>query len=160
MAAAEAAERKRVLPDECFVNSDVTVDAPIGLVFDLMLKPDVMQRYLLADAVDAVPGARGEDLGSEFHCHHGGSVVAMRVVSVDPGAELTLTADKPTAMYLTTRLNDAGDGHTRISRSFIWDVPSDPEVAKSVRAMMEGVAVAGEGALREVFEERAKASRI
>jgi len=158
--AAEAAERNRVLPEEGFVNSDVTVDAPIGLVFDLMLKPDVMQRYLFADAVDAVPGARGEDLGSEFHCHHGGSVVTMRVVSVDPGTELTLTADKPTTMYLTTRLNDAGDSHTRISRSFIWDVPSDPEVAKSVRAMMEGVAVAGEGALRDVFEERAKASRI
>jgi uncharacterized protein YndB with AHSA1/START domain len=158
--AAEAGERKRVLPEEGFVNSDVTVDAPIGLVFDLMLKPDVMQRYLFADAVDAVPGARGEDLGSEFHCHHGGSLVTMRVVSIAPGTELTLTADKPTTMYVTTRLSDAGDGHTRISRSFIWDVPSDAEVAKSIRAMMEGMTLAGESAFRDVFEERAKASRI
>lgn len=158
--AAEAAERKRVLPEEGFVNSDVTVDSPMGLVFDLMLKPDVMQRYLIADAVDAVPGARGEDLGSEFHCHHGGSLVTMRVVSIDPGTELTLTADKPTTMYVTTRLSDAGDGHTRIRRSFVWDVPAEPEVANSVRAMMEGVTLAGESALRDVFEERAKASRI
>jgi hypothetical protein len=39
-------------------------------------------------------------------------------------------------------------------------VPSDPEIAKSVRAMMEGVTRAGESAFRDVFEERAKAFRI
>jgi len=155
---AEAAERKRVLPEEAFVNSEITVDAPIGLVFDLMLKPDVMQRYLFADAVDTVPGARGRDLGSEFHCHHGGSLVTLRVVTIEPGTELTLTADKPTPMYVTTRLDDAGNGRTRIGRSFIWEVPSDPEVANSVRAMMEGMTSAGESALRDVFEESAKAS--
>jgi uncharacterized protein YndB with AHSA1/START domain len=157
---AEAVERKRVLPEEGFVNSDVTVKAPIALVFDLMLKPDVMQRYLIADAVEAVPGARGEDLGSEFHCHHGGSMVTMRVVSIEPGTELTITADKPTTMYVTTRLSDTGGGRTRIARSFLWDLPSDPEVASSVRAMMEAVTFAGEGALRDVFEERARKSGI
>src|SRR5207244_1621622 len=71
--AAQATERKRVLPEEAMVNSDVRVDAPRELVYKLMLIPAVMERYLFADGVDTVPGARGEDLGSEFHCHHGGS---------------------------------------------------------------------------------------
>src|SRR5439155_24379305 len=76
--AAQATERKRVLPEEAMVNSDVLVDAPRELVYKLMLNPAVMERYLFADGVDAVPGARVEDLGSEFHCHHGGSLVSMR----------------------------------------------------------------------------------
>src|SRR5256885_14925606 len=78
---AQATERKRVLPEEAMVNSEVLVDAPRDLVYKLMLKPAVMERYLFADAVDTVPGARGEDLGGEVYCHHGGSLVSMRVVS-------------------------------------------------------------------------------
>ena len=139
------------------INSDITVNAPLALVDKLMLEPAVMQRYLFSDAVEAIPGARGEDLGSEFHCHHGGSLVSMRVVSVEPGRELTLTADQPTTMYITTRIGDGGDGRTRIRRAFIWDVPSDPDVAQTVHQVMESVVQAGEGAMQAVFEEKARA---
>ena len=157
--AAQATERKRVLPEEAMVNSDVLVDAPRELVYKLMLKPAVMERYLFADGVDAVPGARGEDLGSEFHCHNGGSLVSMRVVSLEPGQELTLIADQPTTMHITTRLSDAGAGQTKVSRSFLWEEPADPEVAQSVRPMMEAMVAAGETAIKEVFEEKAAAAK-
>jgi uncharacterized protein YndB with AHSA1/START domain len=156
--AAEATERKRVLPEEAKVNSEVVVDAPVGLVYRLMLKPAVMQRYLFADDVDAVPGARGEDLGGEFHCHHGGSMVSMRVVSLEHERELTLIADQPTTMHITTRLSAVGDRQTRVSRSFLWDGPADPESALNLRQMMEGMVAAGEGAIKEVFEEKAAAA--
>src|SRR5205814_5656230 len=135
--AAQETERKRVLPEEAMVNSEVTVDAPRALVYKLMLKPSVMERYLFADDVETVPGARGEDLGSEFHCHHGGSLVSMRVVSLEPNRELTLIADQPTTMHITTRLGEAGEGRTRVARSFLWEEPADPDVAQSLRQMME-----------------------
>jgi len=157
--AAQRAERKRVLPEEAMVNSEVTVDAPRALVYKLMLKPAVMERYLFADGVDAVPGARGEDLGSEFHCHHGGSLVSMRVVALEPERELTLIADQPTTMHITTRLSDAADGQTRVSRSFLWEAPADPEIAQGLGQMMTAMIAAGESAIKEVFEENAAAAR-
>src|ERR1051326_2262372 len=46
---AQAVERRRVMPEEALVNSEVIVEAPIALVDSLMLKPDVMQRYLFSD---------------------------------------------------------------------------------------------------------------
>jgi uncharacterized protein YndB with AHSA1/START domain len=156
---AQATERKRVAPEEALVNSEVTVDAPVDLVYTLMLEPAVMQRYLFSDDVEVIPGARGKNLGSEFHCHHGGSVVSMRVVSMDPEHELTLTADQPTEMYITTRLEDLGDGRTSVARSFYWESPVDPEVAEGVRQMMEATVRAGEGAIKAVFEEKAAAAK-
>jgi hypothetical protein len=125
-----------VEPDEAFVTSDITVDAPLGLVYDEMLKPKVMQRYLFAEDVTEVPGARGEALDAEFHCHHGGEMVTMRVVSLLPGRELTFIADKPTTMHVTTRLSDAGGDRTRLVRFFLWDEPVDPEIAQALRDMM------------------------
>jgi len=157
--AAQAIERKRVTPEEALVNSEVTVEAPADLVYELMLEPAVMQRYLFSDDVEAIPGARGENLGSEFHCHHGGSMVSMRVVSVEPQRELTLTADQPTEMYITTRLSVLGDDRTRVARSFYWQSPADPELAESVRQMMEATVRAGEIAIKEVFEEKAAAAK-
>jgi len=152
---AQAAERKRVTPEEAVLSSEVTVDAPRAAVFKRMLNPRVMERYLFSDEVEAVPGARGEDLGAEFHCHHGGSLVNMRVVSIEPDRELTLIADQPTTMYITTRMSDAGDGQTSIIRSFLWEPPNDPDVADVMRQSMQAIVVAGEVAIKSVFEERA-----
>jgi uncharacterized protein YndB with AHSA1/START domain len=150
--AAEAAERKRVMPEEAMVNSEVVVEAPVPDVYRKMLRPDVMERYLFADDVEKVPGARGQDLGADFHCHHGGSLVNMRVVSLVQEQELTLVADQPTTMHITTRLSDAGGGRTRFLRSFLWEEPTDPEVATTLRQMMEGMVIAGEGAIKSAFE--------
>jgi uncharacterized protein YndB with AHSA1/START domain len=155
---AQAIERQRVTPEEALVNSEVTVVAPRELVYRLMLRPAIMQRYLFSDDVEKVEGARGEDLGSEFHCHHGGAVVNMRVVSLEPGRELTLIADQPTTMYITTRLSDAGTNRTQVARSFLWEEPADAEVASAVRGMMQATVAAGEGAIKEVFEEQSAAS--
>jgi uncharacterized protein YndB with AHSA1/START domain len=152
---ARSSERQRVTAEEALVNSAVTVDAPRELVYRLMLRPAIMQRYLFSDDVEKVDGARGEDLGSEFHCHHGGATVNMRVVSLEKDRELTLTADQPTTMYITTRLTDAGTGRTQVARSFLWEEPADPEVASAVREMMQGTVAAGEAAIKEVFEEQA-----
>ena len=152
---AQATERKRVMPDEAHINSEVIVRAPRDLVYARMLRPDVMQRYLFSDDVEAVPGARGEDLGAEFHCHHGGSLINMRVVSLEPGRELTLIADQPTTMHITTRLSDADGGCTRVARAFLWEEPEDAEMAEMMRQSMQAVVTAGEGAIKSVFEELA-----
>jgi len=155
--AARSSERQRVTPEEALVNSEVTVDAPVKLVYKLMLRPAIMQRYLFSDDVEKVDGARGEDLGSEFHCHHGGAQVNMRVVSLEKDRELTLVADQPTTLYITTRLIEAGAARTTVARSFVWDEPRDAEIADSVRQMMQATAAAGEAAIKEVFEEQAAA---
>ncbi|HKW71830.1 MAG TPA: DUF2652 domain-containing protein [Candidatus Dormibacteraeota bacterium] len=148
---AQATERRRVAPEEAQVTSEVIVDAPRESVFRRMLNPMVMERYLFSDDVDAVPGARGEDLGAEFHCHHGGSLVNMRVVAVEPDTELTLISDQPTTMYVTTRMADADNGGTKITRSFLWNEPSDPEIAEPLRQMMEAQVLAGDDAIRSIF---------
>ena len=153
---ARAKEPQRVMPDEALINSVVVVDAPLNLVDSLMLEPSVMQRYLFSDDVVAIPGARGEEIGEEFHCHHGGSLVNLRLVSRVPGAEMTFYSDQPTDMYVTTRVADEGGGRTSVRRSFIWVPPADPDIADGVRQMMEAMSVAGEGAIKEVFEERAR----
>jgi uncharacterized protein YndB with AHSA1/START domain len=152
---AQAVERKRVMPEEAQINSEVVVHTPRATVYERMLRPDVMQRYLFSDDVVAVPGARGEDLGAEFHCHHGGSLVNMRVVSLEPGHELTMISDQPTTMHITTRMTDAGEGQTRVARSFLWGEPPDPEVAQAMRQMMEAIVSAGDDAIRSVFEQTA-----
>ena len=152
---AEAAERKRVSPDEAMFRTSVRVGAPATLIGRLMLEPKVMQRYLAADGIEAIAGARGTDLDSEFHCHHGDMLITMRVVSIEPGREMTLYSDKPVAMLTTATLGDVDGRATEISRSFLWDKPADPEVADGLRQMIEIMAVAGDAAMREVFEERA-----
>lgn len=111
-----------------------------------------MERYLFADDVDAIPGAHGEDMGAEFHCHHGGSLVNMRVVSLEPGVESTLVFDQPTTMHITTRLTDEEEGKTKITRSFLWEEPPDAEVRDGLKQMMQAMVAAGEGAISEVLE--------
>ena len=148
---AQATERKRVLPEEAQINSEVLVDAPRESIYKKILKPEIMERYLFADDVVEVPGARGEELGAEFHCHHGGSLVSMRVVSLEPDRELTLLSDQPTPMHITTRLSDAEGGRTLVARSFLWEEPDDPDVAATMRQMMQVMVTAGEGAIKEVF---------
>jgi len=150
---AQATERKRVSLDEALINSEVTVDLPRATVFKRMLNPKVMERYLFSDQVETVPGARGEDLGAEFHCHHGGSLVNMRVVSIEPDSELTLISDQPTTLYVTTRMAAAGENQTTITRSFLWEQPDDPDVAEVMRQGMAAVVAAGEGAIKEVFAQ-------
>ena len=152
---AQATERKRVLPEEAIVNSEVVVEASAESIYKRLLEPKVMERYLISDDVEAVAGARGEDLGAEFHCHHGGSVVSMRVVNLEPGRELTLIADQPTTMYITTRLSEEGEGRTKVARSFLWEEPQDPDVAQSLRQVMEFTAAAGEAAIKSAFEQPA-----
>jgi hypothetical protein len=61
-------------------------------------------------------------------------------------------------MYITTRLSAVGDDRTHIARSFYWDSPADPEVAEGVREMMEATVQAGESAIKQVFEEKARAA--
>lgn len=150
--AAQAAERHSVSPEEALINSEVIVAAPVDAAYRRMLDPSVMERYVFADSVDAVPGARGEDLGAEFHCHHGGSLVSMRVVSADPGRELTLTFDQPTVGYVTTRFSPAGDGRTRVVRSFLWSRPEDRDQDETMRQMFGAMAAAGAEAIKEVFD--------
>ena len=152
---AEAAERKRVAPEEAMFTTSVRVNAPATLIGRLMLEPKAMQRYMASEAVDAFAGARGTDLDSEFHCHHGDMVVTLRVVSIEPGREMTLYSDKPVAMLMTASLADIDGGATEITRWFRWEKPADPEIADGLRQMLEIMAVAGNSAMREVFEEQA-----
>ena len=60
---AEAKERKRVAPEEALVTSDITVDTPLERVYEELLKPKVMQRYVFA-AASPSPSPSG---GSTHH---------------------------------------------------------------------------------------------
>src|SRR5207249_787258 len=125
------------------------------IVAHRLLKNSVPSKeYLLVtDAVlDRLPtGIRDRFTPHTESFHHGGSVVTLRVVSTEPGRELTLYSDQPTDMYITTRIADKGGGRTSIMRSFLWDEPADAEVAEGLRQMMNGTVLAGEDAMREVF---------
>ena len=77
----------------------------------------------------------------------------MRVVSVEPDSQLTLIADQPTTMYITTRMTDAAIGRTRIARSFLWEQPDDADMAEMFRQSMQAIVVAGEQAIKSIFEE-------
>ena len=149
---ARAIERQRVLREEALVNAEVVVDAPRDTVYRRMLRPDVMERYLFSDDVKEIPGARGEELGAEFHCHHGGSYVSMRVVSLEPNSQITLTFDQPSDGYVTTYFTDAGDGKTSVVRSFIWEQSPDANVAANVLQMFQMMAVAADDAIKSVFD--------
>ena len=148
---AEAAERKRVSLEESLMSGDMTVDAPLDVVDKTMLENKFMVKFFHSDSIDVVPGARGEDLAAEFHCHHGPDIVTMRVVSKEPGRELTVTADKPVEIYLTTYLSEGGNGGTRIQQACVWEVPADPDRALVVRAQMESFGANAEAVMREAF---------
>jgi hypothetical protein len=155
---AEAAERRRVTPEEAMIDSEIEVGASITVVSDGMLQPNVMARYLLADSVDAFPGARGQDIGSEFHCHHGAGVNYLRVIAVDEGRETTLVSTSPAGdLYVTTRLLAGSAATTKVRRLFWWEPPPDPELAVAVQQMIEAVVVDGGAELQAVFGQPAPA---
>ena len=151
---AKAAERKRVLPEEALIDSEIVVDAPIGAVVPRMLEPDIMRRYLMAESVDVYAGARGTQLGSEFHCNHGpGARNLLRLVSIDPDSETTLLTTSPGGgpMYVTTRFADLDGRRTSIRRLLLWETPADPEQARTTREMLDAIMEMGGQALKEVF---------
>ena len=153
---AEAAERKRVMPEEALIDSLVEVSAPIEVVAERMLQPAVMARYLMADSVDAFAGARGQDVGSEFHCHHGDGINYLRVVSVDSGRETTLFSTSPAGdLYITTRFEVAGPDKTKVRRLFWWEPPPDTALAATIHQMIEAIVAGGGAELQAVFEEAA-----
>lgn len=152
---AQALERKRVVPEEALIDSSVTVEAPADLVSQGMLRADFMQRYLMAPRVDAYAGARGEPLGTEFHCHHGeGMSSVVRLVSFDPGREMTGISTSPAGdLYITTLFEPEGPARTRIRRLIWWD--PEGEGAEMLQGMMTGFAEGSKSVLKAVFEEEA-----
>jgi hypothetical protein len=147
-----AGERKEVRAEEALIDSTVVVDAPIEVVGERILRPQVIERYMLATKVEAFRGARGGELGSVFHCHHGYGVNFLRVVASDKGRQVTLgNTGAAGVMFLTMRLASQGADKTCVRRLWWWDQPADPEVAANTKRAIEGVANAGDEAMRTAF---------
>ncbi len=147
-----AGERKEVTVDEAIIDGVVIAEAPIEVVSERILQPEVMERYMLANKVDGFEGARGGELGREFHCHHGYGVNFLRVVSNDKGRQLTLhNTGAAGEVYLTMLLASEGADRTRIRRLWWWPQPADEEVAAGVKQAVEGAAQAGDEAMRTAF---------
>ena len=90
---------------EATIDGTVIVDAPIEVVSERILRPEVMERYILATKVDGFEG----ELGSEFHCHHGYGVNFLRVVASDKGRQGTLASTGPAGeAFITMRLASQG----------------------------------------------------
>ena len=90
---------------EATIDGTVIVDAPIEVVSERILRPEVMERYILATKVDGFEG----ELGSEFHCHHGYGVNFLRVVASDKGRQVTLASTGPAGeAFITMRLASQG----------------------------------------------------
>ncbi len=147
-----AGERTEVKPEEAIIDSLVIVDAPIDVVGERMLRPEVIQRYMLATKVEPFAGARGGELGSVFHCHHGYGVNFLRVASVDKGRQVTLANTGAAGeMYLTMHLASEGADKTRIRRLWWWEQPADEEAAAGTRKVVQAVAKDGDDAMRTAF---------
>jgi len=94
-----------VTASEATIDGTVIVDAPIEVVSERILRPEVMERYILATKVDGFEG----ELGSEFHCHHGYGVNFLRVVASDKGRQVTLASTGPAGeAFITMRLASQG----------------------------------------------------
>jgi len=94
-----------VTASEATIDGTVIVDAPIEVVSERILRPEVMERYILATKVDGFEG----ELGSEFHCHHGYGVNFLRVVASDKGRQGTLASTGPAGeAFITMRLASQG----------------------------------------------------
>ena len=90
---------------EATIDGTVIVDAPIEVVSERILRPEVMERYILATKVDGFEG----ELGSEFYCHHGYGVNFLRVVASDKGRQGTLASTGPAGeAFITMRLASQG----------------------------------------------------
>jgi len=148
--AAQATERKRVLPEEALLDSPVTVDASVDVISERMLRPDFMKLYMHADRLDAFEGARGADLGTEYHCHHGqGMLSVLRVVSIDPNREVTVVSTSPGGdIYITTRFEPEGPTRTVVRRLGWWDA-SDP-MSAMVTAFMNDFSTTTVETLRSI----------
>jgi hypothetical protein len=147
-----AGERQEVKPQEALIDSTVIVDAPIDLVSELILHPEVIERYMLATKVEAFAGARGSELGSVFHCHHGYGVNFLRVVASDKGRQLTLgNTGAGGVMFLTMHLASQGEDKTKVRRLWWWEQPADAEQAANTKRAVEGVAKEGDEAMRTAF---------
>lgn len=157
--AAEAAERKRVVPEEAIIDDEVVAPLAPAEVGRRMLEPEVMKRYLMAESVEGFAGARGTELGSEYHCHHGpGMSSQLRVVSLDPGHEVTIVSTSPVGdVYITTRLEPSADGGTRIRRLWWAELPTDAAVAAGMIEALKGFAAPGRDALEATFTQIASA---
>jgi hypothetical protein len=147
-----ARERKEVAAEEAIIDSVVIVVAPIEVVSEQILRPEVIQHYMIADKVEGFAGARGGDLGSVFHCHHGYGVNFLRVASYEQGRQLTLhNTGAAGEIYLTMRMASDGADKTRIRRLWWWEEPADKELAANTRIVVQGVASAGDEAMQTAF---------
>jgi Protein of unknown function (DUF2652) len=147
-----AGERKEVKPEEALIDSTVIIDAPIDLVAELILHPEVIERYMLATKVEAFTGARGGELGSVFHCHHGYGVNFLRVVASDKGRQLTLgNTGAAGVVFLTMQMASKGEDKTNMRRLWWWEQPADAEQAANTKRAIEGVAKEGDEAMRTAF---------
>lgn len=146
-----AAERTEVKPDEALIDSTITVDSPIEVVSVKILRPELIQRYMLANKVEGFAGARGEELGSEFHCHHGYGVNFLRVVANEKGRSLTLANTGAAGVaFLTMHLTRQGD-QTSVRRLWWWETPGDPEEAAGKLAVMGAVTKEGDEVMKTAF---------
>lgn len=148
-----ARERIQVSAEEAIIDTVVIAEAPIEVVGELILRPEVMQRYMRADKVEPFEGgARGGDVGSEFHCHHGYGVNFLRVASIEKGRQLTLAnTGAGGEMYLTMTMAREGADKTRIRRLWWWPQPADEQVAAVTLQMVQAAARAGDEAMRKAF---------
>lgn len=147
-----AGERKEVKEEEAIIDSEVLVEAPIAAVGERILRPEVVGRYMLADKVEAFAGARGGELGSVFHCHHGYGINFLRVVSMEKGRQLTLASSGAAGeAHITMRLASEGPDKTIVRRLWWWEQPADQRVAADMRRAVEAIARQGDEALRTAF---------
>ena len=133
---------------EATIDGTVIVDAPIEVVSERILRPEVMERYILATKVDGFEG----ELGSEFHCHHGYGVNFLRVVASDKGRQVTLASTGPAGeAFITMRLASQGTEKTWVRRLWWWEQPADAHEAASKKQAVEAVAREGDEAMRTAF---------
>jgi len=131
---AQAAEPTRVSEEMAILAGEVVAEAPVEKVGEKVLLPGVIKRYAGSQAVDAFAGARGAEVGSEFHCQHGYGTNYWRVIAFDKERELTLVSTTPLGIvvYITMAWERESADRTRVRLLWWWQQPPEPEEAARV----------------------------
>jgi uncharacterized protein YndB with AHSA1/START domain len=107
------------------LRTEAVANAPKDVVWRVLTDPALRQRWMGVQRIDYKPGARHTIVGGEYHCIHGaGNETVFRVnEAVEPDRLTVVFPMGPVTGWITTQIEDAGAGRTKIVSRIRFDRP-------------------------------------